>query len=234
VPADLPDLYLRGGDRGGAMSLAELGPKPDQICWDCGAANAPDAPECWLCHRRDWRSDGAAAPAKAGAIPDHDPSRRSIAIAIVVGTVLLVGTGAVHAIAHGSLLAIVLGLSILWLPVVLGIASRIHRPPVSTERMTRLEFTTAATTIAVGVILLTYLQRFGDASYVLMIFGGLAIPAALITWARARSRRHAGRPMTGLQLAASILFLSVLLPTLLVTSLVIALYLVCLANGQFH
>ena len=40
--------------------------------------------------------------------------------------------------------------------------------------------------------------------------------------------------MTGLQLAASIMFLGVLLPVLVLTSLAIALYLVCLASGQFR
>ncbi len=40
--------------------------------------------------------------------------------------------------------------------------------------------------------------------------------------------------MTGLQLMASVVFLAVLLPVLLLTSLWIAFYLICLATGQIH
>ncbi len=31
---------------------------PDLLCWDCGVSNKPNARECWLCHRRDWRWPG--------------------------------------------------------------------------------------------------------------------------------------------------------------------------------
>jgi 4-hydroxybenzoate polyprenyltransferase len=54
----------------------------------------------------------------------------------------------------------------------------------------------------------------------------LLVAAVLTTWARAR-----GGDMTGVQFVASVLFLAVVLPALLLTSLVAALWLIC-ASGR--
>jgi len=55
---------------------------------------------------------------------------------------------------------------------------------------------------------------------VLLPFLILSLPAGLVTWLRAQ-----GGAMTGLQFTASVLFLAVVLPVLLCTSLVAALFL---------
>ena len=57
------------------MSQAESQPKPDLTCWDCGAANDPDASECWLCQRRNWRSDGATVSKEHAALQRGDLSQ---------------------------------------------------------------------------------------------------------------------------------------------------------------
>ncbi len=57
------------------MSRGKSGP----ICRGCGAANAPGAPECWLCHRRDWRLDGArGVPSEVPRMIDRRPSPEPI------------------------------------------------------------------------------------------------------------------------------------------------------------
>jgi hypothetical protein len=95
--------------------------------------------------------------------------------------------------------------------------------------MTALESTAAFTTIAVGAIVVLWLVKAAGGAVAFTIFGIFALPAALYTWQRARSRRHEGRHMTGLQLTASMLFGAVLFPGLVATSLYIALYLICVA-----
>ena len=79
-------------------------------------------------------------------------------------------------------------------------------------------------------------QVIGSVTVVAAIVGTLAVPAGLVTWVRAQHRSSEGRPMTGLQLTASVVFLAVLLPAMLLTSLVAALFLVCMATGppSFH
>jgi hypothetical protein len=76
---------------------------------------------------------------------------------------------------------------------------------------------------AVGLLLLWSAITISPA--VLMPFLILLLPAGLITWVRAQ---RGG--MTGLQFTASVLFLAVVLPVLLVTALVAALFLICLAS----
>jgi ribosomal protein L40E len=55
------------------MSRIEPQPKPELTCWDCGAANWPNARECWLCHRRDWKPRASAVSAGRAASGDERP-----------------------------------------------------------------------------------------------------------------------------------------------------------------
>ena len=71
---------------------------------------------------------------------------------------MLIGTGMALELAHLQFW-MYLSLLILWLPVVFMIVSRIHKPPVRTERMTGLEVATAAVTLIVGAILLAYMAQ---------------------------------------------------------------------------
>ena len=219
------------------MSRMESQPMPEQTCWDCGAVSRPGAPECWLCHRRDWRREELTVPVETGAAPGGGLTSRSIAGVIVVGAIAIVGAGMVLDIwKHASPWMFLLFLSLTLLgPVVLILWTRAGKPPVQGQPMTQLEFATAGTTIAAGAILLAWLTLIGGGSFAFGVFGVLAAPAALITWVRA-NRDIEGRPMSGLQVTASVIFLSVLLPALLVASLGVALFLVCLATGppRFH
>lgn len=47
--------------------------KPEPICWDCGAPNAPGSSECWLCQRRDWNR--YPAPRRRRPPPPNLPRR---------------------------------------------------------------------------------------------------------------------------------------------------------------
>ncbi len=42
------------------MNPSEPTPKTGLNCRECGADNPPDARECWLCLRSDWRGEAAA------------------------------------------------------------------------------------------------------------------------------------------------------------------------------
>ncbi len=44
------------------MNPSEPTPKKGLNCRDCGADNPPDARECWLCLRSDWRPDATDRP----------------------------------------------------------------------------------------------------------------------------------------------------------------------------
>ena len=37
-----------------SRSRSQPSPRPEPICWECGASNTPGSSECWLCQRRDW------------------------------------------------------------------------------------------------------------------------------------------------------------------------------------
>jgi hypothetical protein len=54
-------------------SRSEPRPKPDLICWECGATNDPGSSECWLCQRRDWNR--YPAPRARRAAPLQLPRR---------------------------------------------------------------------------------------------------------------------------------------------------------------
>jgi ribosomal protein L40E len=209
------------------MNPPEPQPKSAAVCWDCGATNDPDASECWLCQRRNWRSDGAKVPAAPGAFPRVGLSQVSIWIAFLAGALLLLGLAMAVGLPQVLLLSV-----IVLVPVGLAIGARTRTPtqPVRGQLMTNLEVTAAWSMIAAAGILLVWAAQY-TGSMVFKVFLILLIPAGLITWARAQSR-----PMTGLQFTASVLFLAVMLPVLLLTSLVIALWLVCLATGppSFH
>jgi hypothetical protein len=196
-------------------------------CWDCGATNDSDASECWLCQRRNWRPDEAKVPAAPGAFPRVGLSQVSIWIAFLAGALLLLGLARAVGLPQVLLLSV-----IVLVPVGLAIWARTRTPtqPVRGQLMTNLEVTAAWSMIAAAGILLVWAVQY-TGSAVFKWFLILLIPAGLITWARAQ-----GRPMTGLQFLASVMFLSVLLPVLLLTSLVIALWLVCLATRppSFH
>jgi ribosomal protein L40E len=65
----------RTGDRDRASARGAAKAKLNLTCRECRAANDPDASECWLCHRRDWRGDpdspAATTKSVAGA-PSFD------------------------------------------------------------------------------------------------------------------------------------------------------------------
>jgi ribosomal protein L40E len=220
------------------MSQSKSEPKPERICRECGAPNDPDASECWLCHRRDWRSDATSPPAKADVSAGGDPTRRRIAIAIVVGTAVILGLGMILDIWERSdFWGFGLVLATLVIPVGLMIWTRVRKRPAQSPSMTNRELAAAGTTIAAGVILLTWLFQAAASesiSTILVVLVFLAMPAGLITAAKVRRRRREGRPMTRLQVTASVIFLTVLLPPLLLMSLVIAFALICLAAGQMN
>ena len=48
-------------------------PKSPLKCWDCGAENDPDASECRLCHRRDWKPGAIAVSARSESSRDELP-----------------------------------------------------------------------------------------------------------------------------------------------------------------
>jgi ribosomal protein L40E len=209
-------------------------PRYPLICRECGAENDPGASECWLCQRRDWRPDGASVPVKA-AEPSGGPlSRRPIAIAIVAGTVVILGLGMVLDIWNRSdFWGVGLLIATLVIPLGLILWARARRRPPGGPSMSNRDVAAAGSTIAAAVILLTWLYQAADPwtfSTVAAILAILAVPAGLITLRRARRRSREGRPMTALQVAASMVFLTVLLPPLLAMSLVIALWLVCVAS----
>lgn len=216
------------------MSLA----KPEPTCWDCGAANDPGASECWLCHRRDWRTAGASIPAKADVSRGDGHPGRSVAIVIIAGASAILGLGMVLDIWERSdLWGLALLIPTLAIPVGLSIWARTRERPPRGQSMTNRELAAAGATIAAGVILMAWLVPVVGSIYIVtMIFGALAIPAGLITAVRARRRSLRGRPMTGLQLTASVIFLAVLLPAMILTSLVIAILLICMVSGppNFH
>lgn len=213
------------------MSPPELEPKAELTCSECGARNEPGATECWLCQRRDW--EGAGAPAKAGNPRGVDlPRRRN---AMVFGAIAILSLGMLLDLwARWNLLVPVLVFVLLVIPLGLTLWARGRRQPPSARSMTRLDLAASSSTIAAGVILVIWLvgsAGFENVSFLAAILAVLAIPAGLFTWTRARRRRWEGRPMTVLQVTASMIFLTVLLPTLLLLSLVIALWLVCVAAG---
>jgi hypothetical protein len=218
--------------------MSEMTPNPELACWDCGAANDPGASECWLCHRRDWRAAGASVTAKSDVSRGEGQPRRTVAIVIVAGASAILGLGMVLDIwerfDHWGLALLILTLAI---PVGLSIWARARKRPPPGQSMTNREIAAAGATIAAGVILMAWLvPAVGSIHTVALIFWILAIPAGLITAVRARRRSLQGRPMTGLQLTASIIFLAILLPAMILTSLVIAIWLICMVSGppNFH
>jgi hypothetical protein len=220
------------------MSQAEPGRKPGGTCWDCGAANWPGASECWLCHRRDWWSRGPSMPSKTGGSRDVGRFKLPLALVIAGGAALILLIGMTLDIWRRNDFGIpILVLPTLAVPVGLIVWARLQKRAGRSRAMTTPEFVAAGTTIAAGVILMFWLaQVIGSVKVVAAIVGTLAVPAGLVTWVRAQHRSSEGRPMTGLQLAASVVFLAILLPAMLVTSLVAALFLVCMATGSpsFH
>jgi ribosomal protein L40E len=222
------------------MSQAESGPMPELVCRECGATNDPGASECWLCQRRDWQSDGASVPTKPIVFPGGDRTGRRIAVAIVAAAVAILGLGMIPDIWNNlGGLGTWLLFATLAIPVGLILWARIRRRPIRGESMTNQEVAAAASTIAAGVILVTWLVQAAGSEligYIAAALAILAVPAGLYTRTRVRRRRKEGRPMTILQVAASAVFLTVLLPPLLLMSLAIALWLICLATGppSFH
>ncbi len=216
------------------MSRPEPRPDPGPICRECGATNAPGASECWLCQRRDWRADDASRPVKPAGSPGVGRSRRGIAIAIVAGTVAILGLGMLLDIWQRSdLWGLALVIATLAIPVGLIIWARVPKRLRRGQPMTDWERAAAGSTIAAGVILVTWLVQasgFESIGRVAAILAALSVPAGLITAVRARRRQREGRPMSGLQVAASVVFLAVLLPPLVLASLVIAFALICLTT----
>jgi ribosomal protein L40E len=215
------------------MSRVDPRSMPEPACWDCGATNDPGASECWLCHRRGWRAAEASVPAKSDVSRGGGHPGLPITIAIVAGAILILGVGMILNIWERSdLWGLALLIPTLVIPVGLSIWARARKRPPSGQSMTNRELAAAGATIAAGVILMAWLVPVvGSIHIVTVIFGTLAIPAGLITAVRARRRSHQGRPMTGLQLTASVIFLAVLLPAMILTSLVVAILLICMVNA---
>jgi ribosomal protein L40E len=205
------------------------------ICRECGATNDAVASECWLCHRRDWRFDVASPAAKPASSPGGDPPGRRIAVAIVVGAIAIIGLGMLLDIwPHSELPVLVFALLVI--PLGLTLWAWASRRSHQGRSMTYQELAAGGSTIAAGVILVTWLVRAagsGSIGIIAAILGVLAIPAGLYTRTQARQRRREGRPMTVLQVTASMIFVTVLLPPLLLISMVIALLLICRAAGPF-
>jgi hypothetical protein len=74
------------------MSQVEPKPKPEATCWDCGAANSPNAQECWLCHRRDWQPNVAR---QGSPPPSADQSGKTAAVAVSVVSAVVFSIAAV-------------------------------------------------------------------------------------------------------------------------------------------
>jgi hypothetical protein len=170
--------------------------------------------------------------------PGERYSRRPFAIAIVAGAVAILGLGIVLDLwAQSTAWGLALLLLILLVPVALRIRPRSRKPSTRSRSPTRRELISATGTIVAGAILVTWMtQAVGSIRIVASIVGVLAVPASLYTLERDRLRRLEGRPMSGLQLTASVVFLAILLPVLILMSLFIALLLVCLVTGppSFH
>ncbi len=218
------------------MNPSKPDPMPEPTCRECGATNEPGATECWLCQRRDWQS---AEPAtKASVRQRDDPTRRRIAIAIVASVVVILGSGMLlDILGRPNLEGPLLLIPTLAIPVILIVWAHFQRRLPRGPSMTNRELAAAGSTIAASAILLTWFFTTAAGSadslaYAATMLGILAVPAAAITWWRAWRRHQQGRPMTALQLIASFAFLTVLLPPLLLLSLAIALWLVCVATGQ--
>src|SRR5207253_968214 len=114
------------------------------------------ASECWLCQRRDWRSDGASRPAKAAVSPRGDRSRQRIAIAIVAVSAAILGVGMLLDIwQRFDLWGLVLLIATLAIPPGLILWSRARERPPKRRSMTNRELAAAGSTIAAGVILVT-------------------------------------------------------------------------------
>ncbi len=213
-------------------------PENPLICRECGATNDPGVSECWLCQRRDWRSDGTPVPAKMGESPGGGRARRGIALAIVAGTVVILGLGMLLDIWERSdFWGVGLLFATLVIPPGLAIWARARRRQPRGPSMTNRDLAAAGSTIAAAVILATWLCQTADSGtlgIIAVLLAILAVPAGLITWRRARRRHREGRPMTVLQLTASLVFLAVLLPPLLFMSVMIAFWLICMATGQMN
>jgi hypothetical protein len=159
------------------MSPTEPNPRPERTCRECGATNEPGATECWLCRRRDWQSDGAAATAKTDELLGRRPSERPIAIAIVAGTIVILGLGMLLDIWQRSdFWGVGLLIATLVIPLGLAIWARARRRPPGGPSMTNRDLAAAGSTIAAAVILATWLFQTADSDTIRVIAVMLAIP----------------------------------------------------------
>ncbi len=204
-------------------------PIPEPTCWDCGATNDPGASECWLCQRRDWFSVKSSGKKETAASRGGDPARARVAAVIIVGAIAILCAGMAFDLSRDPYQWFYL--SPLLFPLVLYIWSRFRKRPLPGQPMTTLEFATALTTIAVGAILIGWIIWEGGAVALVVLLPFMLLLAWFITNLRARRRSREGRPMTGLQRIASIIFAAVVLPALGLASLCIAVFLICQATG---
>ena len=72
------------------MNPGEPQPKTGLNCRECGADNPPDARECWLCLRSDWRP-GAAARSEPSTAPRVGGSRIAWLIVLIAMAALVGG-----------------------------------------------------------------------------------------------------------------------------------------------
>ena len=72
------------------MNPGEPQPKTGLNCRECGADNPPDARECWLCLRSDWRPD-AAARSEPSTAPRVGGSRIAWLIVLIAMAALVGG-----------------------------------------------------------------------------------------------------------------------------------------------
>ena len=134
------------------MSQSDPMPNPNLNCRECGATNYPDASECWLCQRRDWRG-----PPRFSTSPKPEPSSDSGHGPALIGLTLALGLVALGALAMVPGLAI--GLLILVVPPWIGaemIANRRRNrglPTSATRKVAWILVLTILIPILLGVAL---------------------------------------------------------------------------------
>jgi hypothetical protein len=206
------------------MSRAGAEAKPAPTCWDCGATNDTDASECWLCHRRDWSVTKGSRPAKTAASREGNRFWARAAIIIVIGASSILCAGMTLDASSGAYLWLYsLPLAVF---VVLMIWSRFQNRPRTGQPMTALQFAASIATIAAGMIVIAWLVRAQGAVSLGILIPFVVLAIVYTVW-RAKNRSRDQRPMTVLEFTASVVFLAVFVPPLMLTSLFIALLLIC-------
>lgn len=109
------------------MRPAEPLPKKGLTCRECGAENPPDALECWICLRSDWRQDSADQAAPTTAPPRIGP--RIAGLSVLIAICGVVGAITYHAPGAAALFVVCL------VP-----AFALIRPLIQEKSVTKLAF----------------------------------------------------------------------------------------------